>query len=61
MNKHRTERDAMSWLKDMVIALLCGMAMFVFADFIRNPEKYGEIMARYDSARFAEKENQNAP
>lgn len=60
MNKHRTERDAMSWLKDMAVALLCGMVMFVYADFIRNPEKYGEIMARYDSARFTESEDQNA-
>lgn len=54
MNKHRTERDTMSWLKDMAVALLCVMVMFVYADFIRNPEKYGEIMARYDSARFTE-------
>lgn len=61
MINHRTERDVMSWLKDMVVALLCVMVMFVYADFIRNPEKYGEIMARYDSARFTEKENQNAP
>lgn len=25
---------------------------FSFRDFIRNPEKYGEIMRRYDEARF---------
>lgn len=27
-------------------------AAFSFGDFIRNPEKYGEIMRRYDGARF---------
>jgi len=48
------KRDTMSWLKDMAIALLCTMVMFVYADFIRNPEKYGENMSRYDSARFTE-------
>lgn len=53
-------RDSMSWLKDMTIALLCTMVMFVYADFIRNPERCGEIMSRYDSARFVEQENQNA-
>lgn len=28
--------------------------------FNSNLERYGEIMSRYDSARFVEQENQNA-
>jgi len=38
--------------KNVMIAALMCMIMIVYADFIRNPEKYGDIMSRYDEARF---------
>jgi len=38
--------------KNVMIAALTCMIMTVYADFIRNPEKYGDIMGRYDEARF---------
>lgn len=36
-----------------VIAVAAILATAIsIGDFIRNPEKYGEIMRRYDDARF---------
>lgn len=36
-----------------MIGGLCLMVIIVYADFIRNPEKYGEIMNRYDNTRYS--------
>lgn len=40
------------WWKNIMIGGLCLIVIIVYADFIRNPEKYGEIMNRYDNARY---------
>jgi hypothetical protein len=41
------------WWKNIMIGGLCLMVIIVYADFIRNPEKYGEIMNRYDNTRYS--------
>lgn len=40
------------FFKNIMIAALGCMIIIAYADFIRNPEKYGDIMRRYDEARF---------
>lgn len=40
------------WWKNITFGGFFCIMISVYADFIRNPEKYGEIMQRYDNARF---------
>lgn len=44
--------DFSAFWKDIMIGSFFCMMIIVYADFIRNPEKYGEIMQKYDEARF---------
>jgi len=36
----------------MVVAIFCLFVMFCVSDFISNPEKYGVIFGKFDSARY---------
>ena len=55
--KHwKTNMNNWEWWKNIMIGGLCLMIMIVYADFIRNPEKYGEIMNRYETARYLNSE-----
>lgn len=42
---------AETW-KNIMFGIVCFMIIISYSDFIRNPEKYGEIIQRYDNARF---------
>lgn len=39
-------------MNQILAAIVIVTAAISFGDFVRNPEKYGEIMRRYDDARF---------
>ena len=41
----------LEWWKNAAIGGLAIMIIIVYADFVRNPEKYGEIVYRYEQAR----------
>lgn len=41
----------MNWSATIMIATVFAVA-FSVGDFIRNPEKYGNIMQRFDNARY---------
>ena len=41
--------------------LLVGTFIAAYADFLYNPEKYGDIMRRYDNARFYQSDEDCSP
>ena len=41
----------MNWTAIVIFAIGFNVA-FVFGDFMRNPEKYGDVMRRFDEARY---------
>jgi hypothetical protein len=41
----------LEWWKNATIGGLALTIIIAYADFIRNPEKYGEIVHRYDQTR----------
>lgn len=41
----------MNWTAIVMAATVLAIA-FSIGDFLRNPEKYGDIMRRFDEARF---------
>lgn len=46
----------MNWIAIILISTVLGIAVSV-GDFVRNPEKYGDIMRRFDDARFYHLDN----
>ena len=41
----------MNWTA-MVFFITSLNAFLLFGDFVRNPEKYGDVMRRFDEARY---------
>lgn len=48
-------------MTDWAKILLVGAFIAAYCDFLYNPEKYGDIMRRYDNVRFYQLEDNCSP